>query len=151
SASESGAPTELLEGSLSSVLANPTATPTYTTLWTDTSANRQSNELTGLAVDPASQQVFFVDGTSFYKNSYSGNTGTVTTLDNTGSVFIEGLALDLPDHVAYFIHSFQSNITTTTKHGGVLTSAPSPITSQEHVHHIVDQVNSIYETSSLSA
>src|SRR5579883_556926 len=149
SQSETSSPTELLEGSLSSVLGNPTGTPTYTTLWTDTSASRQSNELTGIALDPASQQVFFVDGTSFYKNSYSGSTGTVTTLDNTATVPIEGLALDLPDHVAYFISSHQVNTTTTTKNGVVFPtqSPPSPLTSQDHVHHNVTQTNSIYETS----
>ena len=151
SSGSNGKTDEVLEGSLTSALTDPTGTPTYTTLYSNPNAATEGIEILGLADDPTSKQVFFIEGNDFDKVSYAG--GAVTTVGTTGSggPFLNGLALDLPAHVAYFINSSQVNSTTTTKHGVVLTSAPSPITSQEHVHHIVTSQGSIYETSSLTA
>jgi lipopolysaccharide export system protein LptA len=132
--------TEVLEGSLSSALANPSGTPTYTTLFSAPTDNANGFALTGLAVDAPSQQVFFDDGHSFYKVGYAG--GPVTTLGSTGSTpsdpFLDGLALDLPHHVAYFM-SARSNITTSTTTGG-------------SVHYNTNVTNAaIYQTSNLTA
>ena len=136
---------EVLEGSLSSVLANPTATPTYTTLYSNPSAGSQGYAILGLTDDPASQQVFFIEGHSFDKVSYAG--GTVTTLDNSATApFLNGLALDLPHHIAYFINSSSVTTTTTTLNGQPDTSDPNG-----HIHYNVTSQGSIYETSSLTA
>jgi VCBS repeat-containing protein len=121
---------KIVEGSLSSALSSPTGTPTYTTLFQDSSGTAA---ITGLAVDPDNSEVYFVDSQSFEKVGYGG--GSVTTLDNSG-IFLDGLALDLPHHVAYFA-SATTTTTTTTPPGG-----------SAH-YHTVSQ-SSIYETSSLS-
>jgi VCBS repeat-containing protein len=121
---------KIVEGSLSSALSSPTGTPTYTTLFQDSSGTAA---ITGLAVDPDNSTVYFVDSQSFEKVGYGG--GSVTTLDNSG-IFLDGLALDLPHHVAYFATATTTTTTTTPP-----ASAP--------VYHTVSQ-SSIYETSNLT-
>jgi len=147
--------TELLEGSLASALANPTATPTYTTLFSSSTDNVNGIALTGLAVDATSQQVFFDDGHNFYKNSFTGNNGTVTTLGSTGSTasdpFLDGLALDLPHHVAYFLSGTSTTTTTTTLAGQPDPSDSHAGTDGAHINYNTVVTGSIYETSSLTA
>ena len=121
---------KIMEGSLSTVLGAPTGTPTFTTLFSD---NTNTAAITGMAVDPDNATVYFVDSQSFEKVGYAG--GTVTDLD-TASVFLDGLALDLPHHVAYFASATAGTTTTTTG---------------THVHyHTGVTSNAIYETSNLT-
>ena len=158
--------TEVLEGSLSSALANPTATPTFTTLFSSSTDDVNGISLTGLAVDPTSQQVFFDDGHNFYKNSFNGNSGSVVQIGSAGSSgtdpFLDGLALDLPHHVAYFLSGGSKTTTTTTLNGqpdsGPLTQSglrhsgdSHAKTDGAHIHYHTVFTASIYETSSLTA
>ena len=134
-ASNDGGVERLYKGSLFNAETNPTGTPTYTSLFTETS----NNKLNGLALDPTNSAVYFVDGGhSFDKVSYSG--GPVTTLGSTGTTnndpFIEGLALDLPHHVAYFLSATTTTTTTTTG---------------THVHYHNNFASAIYETSNLTS
>src|SRR6202789_227156 len=101
-------PTKILVGSLSTVLANPTNTPSLTTVFTDTSDGGAGFEVSGLAVDPDNSEIYFVDHQSLEKVSYAGTgltvLGSVTSLTDpeTGaSVFMDGLALDLPHQFAF--------------------------------------------------
>ncbi|HEY1630264.1 MAG TPA: VCBS domain-containing protein [Rhizomicrobium sp.] len=123
---------KIMEGSLSTILGAPTGTPTFTTLFQD---NTGTAAITGLAVDPDNSTVYFVDSQSFEKVGYAG--GAVTNLDTAG-VFLDGLALDLPHHVAYFASGTTSTGTTTTFVGGT------------HVHYITTTASQVYETSSLT-
>ena len=143
---------KVVEGSLSTALSNPTGTPTFATLFTN---NVGTQSITGLEVDPDNSVVYFDDGQSFYKNSYAGNTGTVTTL-GTASVFLDGLALDLPAHVAYFANATTGNATTTTLNGQPElgpnhTGDSHASTDGAHIHyHTTVTSNAIYETSNLT-
>jgi len=125
-------PAVIMKGSLSSVLASPTSTPTFTTLFSD---NNSTAAITGLAVDPDNATVYFVDSKSFEKVGYAG--GTVTNLDTAG-VFLDGLALDLPHHIAYFASGTSVTTTTTTFVGGT------------HVHYHTNSQSQVYETSNLT-
>ncbi|HTQ15242.1 MAG TPA: VCBS domain-containing protein [Rhizomicrobium sp.] len=131
-------PTKIWVGTLSSVLANPTATPTFTTVFTDTSNGGAGWVAAGLALDEDNDEIYFVDHQSLEKVSYSGSgltvLGTSSSLSDSGNgVFMDGLALDLPHHVAYF----QSDTThsTSTTHGAPISTV---------------NTNAIWESSSLT-
>jgi hypothetical protein len=128
----SGLDSEIVIGSLSTVLANPTATPTYTTLYTGT------HYLTGLALDPDDSEIYFTTSNVFEKIGYGGGSptllGTDTHTDSDGNqTYLDGLALDLPHHIAYFTSS--NTFSTSTTHGQPVSTASG---------------NSIYETSNLT-
>src|ERR1700749_617644 len=116
-------PTKILVGSLSSVLANPAATPTLTTVFTDTSNTGGSGfVIDGLTLDPDNSEIYFVDHQSLEKVGYNGSgltvLGSVTTQTDPGTgdhLFMDGLALDLPRSVAYFTSETTSS--TSTIHG----------------------------------
>ncbi|HEY2884976.1 MAG TPA: DUF4347 domain-containing protein, partial [Rhizomicrobium sp.] len=98
-----------------------TVTPTLTEIF-HIGGPTPIGSITGLAVDPASQEIFFTNRQSLYKMSENVSgiqtlaSPTVTKLgdvsnlatfhDNNGNaIFLDGLALDLPRHVAYFSES----------------------------------------------
>ncbi len=122
---------KIMEGSLSTILGAPTGTPTFTTLFQD---NTVTAAITGLAVDPTTASSISSTRRAS-KVGYAG--GTVTNLD-TASVFLDGLALDLPHHVAYFASGTSVTTTTTTFVGG------------SHVHYHTTSQSQVYETSSLT-
>jgi hypothetical protein len=137
----STAPGQILEGSLKNALANPTATPTYTTLF----STFAPGEITGIAVDPDNAELYFEFGHNFEKVSYSGGTPTVLGSPSDGS-FLDGVALDLPHHVAYFLSGTSNTTTTTTKNG-----LPDRSDPNGNIHYITVFTGSIYETSTLTA
>src|SRR5215467_3801067 len=71
-------PNVIWVGTLSAELTNPTGTPTLTSIYSQTGAVSAQGVITGLAIDPASQQVYFTEHQSLLKVGYNG--GTVTTL-----------------------------------------------------------------------
>ncbi|HEY2248453.1 MAG TPA: DUF4347 domain-containing protein [Bradyrhizobium sp.] len=85
-------------------------TPTLTPIYQSTA----SDVISTIAVDPASQQVFFTEHQSLFRVSESGGAAvTLGTLPN--GAFADSMALDLPNHVAYFT----SSRTNSTSHNGV--------------------------------
>jgi hypothetical protein len=99
----------IVRASLSQALATPTATPTFTTIYSDSSFAG----IGGIEVDDASQKLYFTELNRFERVNFDG-TGLVTlgTAANVSShtAFIDGVALDAPHSTAYFF----SNHTTTT-------------------------------------
>jgi hypothetical protein len=82
-----------------SALANGNGT--ITPVFTDIYHSSVNDEITGLTVDADSQEVFFTEGQSFKVMSETGS-GLTTLGSVTGNPHLNGLALDLPHHVAYF-------------------------------------------------
>ncbi|MGH6870174.1 MAG: beta strand repeat-containing protein [Rhizomicrobium sp.] len=131
-------PTKIWVGTLSSVLANPTNTPSFTNVFTDTSNGGAGWVAAGLALDEDNDEIYFTDHQSLEKISYTGSgltvLGTSSALSDSGSsVFMDGLALDLPHHVAYF--TSDTTHSTSTTHGAPISTV---------------NTNAIWQSSSLT-
>jgi lipopolysaccharide export system protein LptA len=110
-------PNVIWVGTLSTELSNPTGTPTLTSIYSQGGSVATTGVITGLALDPASKEVFFTEHQSLLEVAYTG--GTVVTLATGGSnVFADGLALDAPHNQAFFF----SNTTSSSFSGTVVTS-----------------------------
>jgi hypothetical protein len=106
-------PNVIWVGTLAPELTNPTGTPTLTSIYSQTGAVSTTGVITGLAVDPATKEVFFTEHQSLLEVPYSG--GTVVTLatePSTVNVFANGLALDAPHNQAFFFSSTTSGVFT---------------------------------------
>ena len=106
-------PNVIWEGTLSSALSNPTATPALTSIYSNGGGVTVTGEITGIALDTANQQIYFTQQHDLLKVGYNG--GAVTTL-STGdaNTFLDGLALDLPHNQAFFF----ATKSTSTSSGG---------------------------------
>jgi lipopolysaccharide export system protein LptA len=106
-------PNVIWEGTLSSALSSPTATPALTSIYSNGGGVTVTGEITGIALDPANQQIYFTQQHDLLKVGYNG--GAVTTL-STGdaNTFFDGLALDLPHNQAFFF----ATKSTSTSSGG---------------------------------
>jgi hypothetical protein len=115
-------PNVIWKGTLSSEVNNPTGTPSLTSIYSQSGTVASIGVISGLAVDPASQKVFFTEHQSLLEVGYNG--GTVTTLATGGSNgFADGLALDAPHNQAFFFSNTTSS--TFTSHSGVVTAVTS--------------------------
>jgi lipopolysaccharide export system protein LptA len=106
-------PNVIWEGTLSSALSSPTATPALTSIYANGGGVTVTGEITGIALDTANQQIYFTQQHDLLKVGYNG--GAVTTL-STGdaNTFLDGLALDLPHNQAFFF----ATKSTSTSSGG---------------------------------
>jgi hypothetical protein len=98
----------IVRASLSQALNSPAATPTFTTLYTDTSFSG----ILGIAANDATQKLYFIEKNTFQGMNYDGS-GRVTlgTAANVsgGTAFVDGLALDAPHGTAYFFTNDESS------------------------------------------
>ena len=104
-------------------------TPSLTTLYSDNAPN-QSNldgsseaaNIEGLALDPVGKVAYFTEGDQFKSVSYSG--GSASTLGTASGTpnYLIGLALDAPDHTAYFGAREEVVTTVATAHGSKYTT-----------------------------
>ena len=104
-------------------------TPSLTTLYSDNAPN-QSNldgsseaaNIEGLALDPVGKAAYFTEGDQFKSVSYSG--GSASTLGTASGTpnYLIGLALDAPDHTAYFGAREEVITTVATAHGSKYTT-----------------------------
>jgi hypothetical protein len=94
-------PNVIWKGTLAPELTNPTATPTLTSIYSNGGGVTVVGEIEGIAVDPATQQVYFTQQHNFLKVGYGGGSTTVLSTVDTNT-FLHGLALDLPDNKAFF-------------------------------------------------
>ncbi len=120
------------KGSLAQELANPSATPTLTSIFSQTGSVGTTGEITGIALDSAGQQLYFTERHSILRENYDG-TGLTTLATGGSNVFANGLALDVAHNQAFFF----STTTFSTSSSGV------PITSVNS--------NAIYVDSNLGA
>jgi hypothetical protein len=100
----------IVQAPLSQALGTPGATPTFTTLYSDSSFAG----IGGIAADDATQKLYFIEKNRFEVVNEGTANQTPTTLGTAANVsghtaFIDGLALDAPHGTAYFF----SNDTTT--------------------------------------
>jgi lipopolysaccharide export system protein LptA len=107
----------IVKAPLSQALATPTATPTFTTLYHDSSFAG----IGGIAVDDPTQKLYFIERNRFVRVNYDG-TG-LTTLGTAANVsshiaFVDGLALDAPHSTAYFYTNHSTTTFTGPNHSG---------------------------------
>ena len=115
SATASSNPNVIWKGTLAPELTNPTATPALTSIYSSSGGITVVGEIEGIAVDPATQQVYFTQQHNFLKVGYNGGATTLLSTVDTNT-FLHGLALDLPDNKAFF---FSENSNSTS--GGAVT------------------------------
>src|SRR5262249_20620209 len=112
----------IVQGSLPQALGTPTATPTFTTLYHDTSAS----EIEGIQVDDANQKLYFIEKNTFQRLNYNTANQTPTLLGSAATVsggpaFIDGLTVDLTHNTAYF---YTNDISSTATFTGPMSSVP---------------------------
>jgi lipopolysaccharide export system protein LptA len=114
--SDDGSGKWIVQAPLSQALASPGATPTFTTLYHDTSAS----QIEGIAPDDANQKLYFIEGNKFERLNYNAANQAPTTLGTAadvsgGPAFIDGMALDTSHNAAYF---YTNQVTTTAEFTG---------------------------------
>src|SRR5262249_52790128 len=96
-------PNVIWVGTLSTELSNPTGTPTLTSIYSQSGAVSSAGVITGLAIDPTNQKVYFTEHQSLLEVAYTGGTVlTLATEPSSVAVFANGLALDAPHNQAFF-------------------------------------------------
>ncbi|HEY2134633.1 MAG TPA: DUF4347 domain-containing protein, partial [Xanthobacteraceae bacterium] len=121
---ENSYPNAIYRGTLAPELSNPGGTPALSQIYSFGGASTTVGEITGIAVDSASQEVYFTESKNLLEVGYNG--GAVTTLSSaTGNVFADGLALDVGHNQAFF---FSHTVHTTLVGGNSSTSGALAVT-----------------------
>ncbi|HWA63237.1 MAG TPA: Ig-like domain-containing protein [Caulobacteraceae bacterium] len=87
---------EILEGTLNPDLASPGSAHTLTAIYTD----NVQHQITGIALDPITQKVYFTEYNQFRSIDYTGANSTVLET-GTANQFLNGLTIDVSTHTAY--------------------------------------------------